>query len=292
MYPAQFLSLFPPFPRENRVFVAMSFDLRFDLRWNDVIKPGIESVLINDIALEAFRVDSRQVSDSIMTDILQGISKCRLVFADITMLEKHNNQVFRNSNVMYEVGLAHAARQPEEVLLFRSDNEPLLFDVANIRVNSYNPDDNQEAARHIVTRAIVDALREIDLRKSLVVQKAVESLGYDGFMTLLEVSQGLVHPTIRTMGETLGFANKRINISRLLDAGMILTSLPQFSPELAQATSEDRPMEQFFTYRLTSFGEEVMKAAAVKLGITPQNAAAWEEELGKDNLGKPPSTAA
>jgi hypothetical protein len=96
----------------------------------------------------------------------------------------------------------------------------------------------------LISHAVYGALREIDLKKSLVVQRAVESLGYDGFMLLMEVSRGLSHPAVRTMGEVLGFANKRITISRLLesrllDAGMISTKLPQFAPETFSQIAQD-----------------------------------------------------
>ena len=53
MYPVPVFSLFPPFPRENKVFVAMSFDPRFDARWNNVSKPGGTAISINDEPLEA-----------------------------------------------------------------------------------------------------------------------------------------------------------------------------------------------------------------------------------------------
>ena len=54
-----------------------------------MIAPAIRQVLRNDVPLEPFRVDSRKVSDSILTEILDGISKSRLVFADITAVGKN-----------------------------------------------------------------------------------------------------------------------------------------------------------------------------------------------------------
>ena len=42
---------------------------------------------------------------------------------------------------MYEVGLAHAARQNTEVLLVRSDTEEINFDLAGIRVHTYDRTD-------------------------------------------------------------------------------------------------------------------------------------------------------
>src|SRR5688572_24479525 len=132
MYPAAFFGLFPPFPRTDQVFVAMSFAPQFDARWRDVIQPAIRRISANNIRQEPRRVDASIVGDSILTEILQGVSQSRLVFADITSRNHLGAEPVRNANVMYEVGLAHAVRLPEEVLLFRSDADPLLFDVAQV----------------------------------------------------------------------------------------------------------------------------------------------------------------
>jgi hypothetical protein len=161
MYPSHFFGLFPPFPREDNVFVAMSFASRFDQRWNEVIAPAIHRVLRNEVPLEPLRVDSRKVSDSILTEILDGISKSRLVLADITTVGKLDGTPIRNGNVMYEVGIAHAVRLPEEVLLFRSDKDALLFDTSSVRVNEYQPETSPDEARDIVASAILDAFREM-----------------------------------------------------------------------------------------------------------------------------------
>src|SRR5512142_302622 len=113
MYPAHFFDLFPPFPRDDRVFVAMSFDPLLEPRWASVIEPGV-----SDAGLKAYRVNASKISDSIVTEIEQGSANARLVLADVSLVGST-----RNANVLYEVGLAHAVRQPQEVLLFRSDSE-------------------------------------------------------------------------------------------------------------------------------------------------------------------------
>src|SRR5262245_50584462 len=114
MYPYQYFSLFPSFPRENKVFVAMSFRSLFNKRWESVISPAIKKVQRNNIPLEPHRVDSRRVSDSILTEILTGISSALVIFADISSLGTIEDKPIRNGNVMYEIGLAHATRLPEE----------------------------------------------------------------------------------------------------------------------------------------------------------------------------------
>jgi hypothetical protein len=74
MYPNEFFSLFPPFPRTNRAFVAMSFDATFGARWERVIRPGIEAVVRNGVPLQPFRVDLSRKSDAILTEILRAVS--------------------------------------------------------------------------------------------------------------------------------------------------------------------------------------------------------------------------
>jgi hypothetical protein len=139
------------------VFVAMSFDQRFQRRWEEVIEPGINSVQVAGQRLKAYRVNASVIGDSILTEILGGIGRARIIFADVTShnLEGATEEMpIRNGNVMYEVGIAHATRLPEEVLLFRSDRQRLLFDVANVRVNCYDPDNDPETARTVVSSAI------------------------------------------------------------------------------------------------------------------------------------------
>jgi hypothetical protein len=100
-----------------------------------------------------------------MRKIVSGISNCSLFFADLSCYDKLNDRPIRNENVLYEVGIAHSRRLPEEVILFRSDNEKLMFDLANIRVNHYNPDEEVNEAKNLIIEALKSALREIDIKK-------------------------------------------------------------------------------------------------------------------------------
>lgn len=268
MYPANLFDLFPPFPREEKVFVAMSFDPRFDDRRREVITPAICNVLVNGTPLEPVRVDMRQVSDSILTEILTGITNSRLVFADVTTIGVADGKPIRNGNVMYEVGIAHATRLPEEVILFRSDNDPLLFDMANVRVNSYQPDQSPEEARWKVSDTIVAAVKEIDLRKHLAVKKAAESLDFPSWWALAEVQsqEGIAHPEMRTMGQALGNASRANAISRLLDLGAIKTTYLNVTPELFAkiADSSDAPI---LKYQCTEFGKAVFQEGIARMGL-------------------------
>lgn len=271
MYPKSFLDLFPPFPREDTVFVAMSFAPAFQPRWEQVLEPAITSIEVNGVAQKALRVDARRISDSIVTEILQGVSRSRLVLADISTVEylpDPEPQPIRNANVMYEVGLAHAVRLAEEVVLFRSDDDRLLFDLSNIRVNRYDPDGDPSAARARVSETIIAALRELDLQRHLAVRDVAEGLGYPAWMVLAEAQQesGVRHPSTRTMGEALGSASRSAAITRLLDLRAIRMEFRALAKE-TMAELGDQPGENLVRYKSTQFGEAVFKYAAQRLGL-------------------------
>jgi len=259
MFPSTYYSLFPAFPRNNKVFVAMSFDSRFDERYKAVIEPALRNVLIDGEKLDPYRIDARRISDSILTEILSGIRDSRLIFADVTTIERVAGRAIRNGNMMYEVGVAHAMRQPEEVLLFRSDDDEIPFDVANVRLGRYLPDDSAEAARALVTEAAISSLRELDLKKSLAIQRAAETLDNPSWMLLAEAQSGrnIDHPNTRIMGQVLGSVSRLNAIQRLLDIGAIKTSYLLVTPESYERMKTTTG--NLLSYECTPFGAELVR---------------------------------
>ena len=134
MHPNVFLKNFWQLELRPQIFVAMSFSKKYQERYDSVISPAIKQIRVSGIPLEPCRVDLSKSGDSILTDILDGIAHSQMVLADISAIGKNwfTKEVYRNGNVMYEVGLALACRQPSEVLLLRDDNERFLFDVSTI----------------------------------------------------------------------------------------------------------------------------------------------------------------
>src|SRR5690606_17193838 len=163
MYPNTYFGLFPPFPRDLSAFVAMSFDKRFDARWKNVIRPALSNILLNDMPLEPHRVDLTNAGDSILSEILDHISRCRGLVADIAPLDQLKQRAVHNQDVFYEIGLADAIRVPDEVLLFRSDDFDLAFDISTVRVHHYDPDGNPEEAQKLLANIVANSLRELDL---------------------------------------------------------------------------------------------------------------------------------
>lgn len=283
MYPSSFFHAFPPFPREQKIFVAMSFEERFQKRWEDVIRAGILSIEVNGKALEAHRVDIRRVSDSIVTEILQGISQYLLVLADVTTIGHVGDRPIRNANVLYEVGIAHAIRLPEEVLLFRSDSDPLIFDVANIRVLSYDPDNDPVSARNLVSETVISALREVELRRHFAVDRAVQSLDFNSCMVLVEAArpEGIEHPVMRTMRDVMSATDRIRAISRLLDFGAIKTEYRRVTPETLHLTHSGSA-EEMVQYKATPFGAAIIAEMGHRQGLLSPDMQQSLQELSEE----------
>lgn len=114
----------------------MPFAKEYDDRFTRIIEPAVEAVTTLDgEPLKAFRVDEAQSGECIVTQIMDGIALSQLVLADVSTVWRDPDQdlYFRNANVMLEVGIALAARTPEEVVLLRGDKDPGLFDIGTIR---------------------------------------------------------------------------------------------------------------------------------------------------------------
>lgn len=261
MYPMNVFAMFPPFPRRDTVFVVMDFDERFGHRWNNVIRPGIQKVTIGNNRLEAVRIDDRNISDSIMTEILLQISQARLVLGDISSVGKIGDTTVRNSNVMYEVGLAQAVRLPEEVILVRSDEDDLPFDVQSVRVNKYFPEHNPEGAADVVAGLVHEALKQVQLAKAVAVKQALEKLDFQSWYLLTEGLKGPIkHPQNRTIKDAMSYgATKVPSLLRLLDMGLVKMHCGKITPERFHELT-DTLGEEMFNYEITQFGLAVLDA--------------------------------
>ncbi len=211
------------------------------------------------------------MGDSILTEILTGIGTAQVVFADITSVGELDGRPIRNGNVMYEVGLAHATRLPEEVLLFRSDNASLLFDTANVRVNGYSPDENPTNAKRQVTECILSALKEVDLRRHLAVQVVTNSLDVPSFEVLAECQKSgrFEHPPRQTVGQALGAVSKALAVQRLLTLGLLEVCYKSPTPEEISRLG-DASVGVAMPYVTTAFGNAVFLEVAKRIS---QNAA-------------------
>jgi hypothetical protein len=272
MHPHTFYStLFAPHKRDE-VFVVMSFAPEFDERWLNVIEPAIRS----DLKLTPNRVDYNISGESVVHDILDGIAHARLVLADITSSTMTDSRgglwPQRNGNVMWEVGIAHVMRMPDEVLLVRSDHEKSIFDLTQFRAFTYDPADHHQARRFLVELA-ADRLRGIEQSKSEYVRRCAESLDplamsglinqvpADGTQIVLEPNMlnGMVFPRLFELGlvraipstklgpngEATGFVAKAemTEIGRAVGQYVIHAINPEWGEMFAARFSDPKPDE-------------------------------------------------
>jgi len=168
------------------------------------------------------------------------------VLADISVASTGKWAGQRNGNVMYEVGLAHAVRQGTEILLIRSDDEPINFDVAHINIHSYDSKDIK-ATRSKIANLANDLLKQIEQEKSLMVTKAMDGLDSDAIRYIQEygVHGPFLGPEPKTMGEQLISITNKAALARLQHLGIVKCYMQPGTPVPA--------------YQLTNFGMAVAK---------------------------------
>ena len=249
MYPRDYFDTYWRPQLVDEVFVAMPFSDEFDGIWQSVIRPAIEQKQAH--SLSAHRVDATVLAGSVITEILEGIARSRLVLADISITTVGKWCGQRNGNVMYEVGLAHALRQATEVLLIRSDREPISFDVSGIKIYDYDQAD-LSGARQRLASLIKGHLEQIEQFRSLKVQFAIRSLDGD-CLKILNAFASVPYfsdPQPKFAMQEAVFVPFKMAAAKLLELGITYCDYNHASARYA--------------YHWTEFGYAVMQ----KLGIT------------------------
>lgn len=263
MYPNLFLETFwrPDF--RPQVFVAMSFSDTYEKRFTDVIDPAVRAVSVDGVSLSPFRVDLSKTGDSILTEIIDGIAHCQMFLADVSSLgyDSKTAEPYRNGNVMYEVGLAVAARQSTEVLLIRDDKHKFLFDVSTIP-HMYIDFTDPEVAQEQLRAEIESRLEARDFVADARVKLAIATLTAEEKRVLEDFARF-------DAGAGCGFSDSgRINFTamtalpRLLDKRLI---------RVCAIGDDGRPV-----YKWTKLGYVVASSLSVALPTAAWNRPAAE----------------
>lgn len=166
---------------KDQVFVAMPFTDAFRLAFENVIEPAIGKVTVNGQKLSP-RIINRSTSGSpdIHEQIFDAILHSRLVIADMTVQAKCANDDGKlrwqaNANVAYEVGLASAWRNPEDILLIhqRHADHSYSFDVQNLRHVEYDP--SNAGSITALAEEIMRALNQSSFLSKLAYQRILEA---------------------------------------------------------------------------------------------------------------------
>jgi hypothetical protein len=242
---------------EDTVFVAMQF-ANMAAAWEEIFKPAIEVDLCpaNPGRLRALRADSDVISEPIMMRIHDGIAHSRLVVADLTGFPRKGRAVRRpNPNVMYEVGLAHVVREPEEVLLVRGNDYQLPFDLRGVCVHEYDGS-NMPKARQRVAELLRDSLEAVDETKSLRVKAAMVRLDdiCERMINERKNREGFSLEPIEYV-EQLVWLQDRMAATKLVELGIVRWE-----------GSGESPGDVYF--RWTPFGQSVIEALENRDGRT------------------------
>ena len=134
MYPMTYYENFMRYEASDQVFVAMPFSKPFQHAFDTVIAPAIAAVLLNGKPFLEPRIINRGTTGSpdIHEQIFDAIIHSRLVIADMTVqsscpADDGGVRWQANANVAYEVGLACAWRNPEDILLIH--HPPVQLDL-------------------------------------------------------------------------------------------------------------------------------------------------------------------
>jgi len=251
LYPREYFDTYWRGDLKNKVLVVMSFAPEFQPAWDHAIKPAIEAD--TDGKPFAHRVDATTLAGSIITEILDGIAHAKLVFADISVCQSGRWKGQRNGNAMYELGLAHALRPAQELVVVRSDHEEINFDIAGIKIQDYDFSD-LPTARTRFAQLLSDALKEIDQVKHLKVTEAVESLDADTLVLMVNEGKGdyfsvrIPHTMRDVMSQTA--TGIKDSVRHLLSLGII-----RFDANLSADA---------YAYHWTEFGKAVLKRLGVR----------------------------
>ncbi len=248
----------------------MTFDERYRQRFDAVIRPAIESITAEGVRLSAKRVDASKSGDSILTEIVDGISHARMVLADVSTVGRDSatSAPYRNGNVMYEVGVALASRLPADVLLIRDDREKFLFDVSAIPHMTIDFTQTEQAKQLLQTE-LLQRLKEQNFAQDARVTIATAGLT-DYEMTLLRELAVIGESESRGwgVGGTV-LSRHEMAIGRLADKNLIRVT--------------GRFKKGFPGYQLTALGRVVAKNVA--------NAVGSYVNESDDHIGPPDASA-
>lgn len=167
MHPSVYYNTFLKYASSDRIFVAMPFTDDFPQVFRRIIEPAIASGSLAAGAPLKSRIVNRGTAGSpdIHAEIFDGILHSRLVIADLSvqsyLVTEGKTRWFANPNVAYEVGLAAAWRNPEDILLVyrQHPDHTYGFDVQNLRHIPYRLDDVDGSVAHLSSE-IESALRQ------------------------------------------------------------------------------------------------------------------------------------
>ncbi len=243
MYAKFFFERFWEGEQKNELFICMPFHVSFDGKF-DKINIGAKKVGFD----KAVRVKEDCDANVITDKIFDGIANSKMLLFDLSDDPKSpENSKQANVNVLYELGIANAIREPQDILLIReSSSGKIPFDVSGMTINEHQGD--------LTTEWLADelktALENQEWHKSKRVQAAAKSI--DGEALELMYNYGRNPEDFNHFHTTGVPAEVKMSVLRLMDLGILWFA----------SVCEGEYREHAF--RWTPFGHEVMKYLGIQ----------------------------
>ena len=238
MYPKVFFERFWEGEQRNELFVCMPFHDSFDGKF-DVIMEAAQAAGLE----KAVRVKEDWQANVITDKIFDGIANSRLLLFDLSNDPKHK-QV--NGNVLYELGIANAMREPQDMVLIREKSRTKVpFDITGLTYITH-VDLSTDKLREIIK----NALEKQEWHQSKRVQAASQSL--DELALTLMYNSGRNPDGANHFGLEGKAPEIKLSVLRLIDLGMLRFAWGCYKDAFESA------------YYWTRFGYEVMKHLGIK----------------------------
>ena len=245
MYPKVFFENFWKGSQGNHLFVCMPFHDDFNEKFQLIDR--VASGLQFDYAV---RVKEDWIADDITSKILDGIANSKMLLFDLSDDPKSPCEYSRqpNGNVLYELGIAVAMREPEDILLIKEKSSSATpFDIKSLTINEYDGALNDRW----LTEKLKYTLENQEWYKSRRVEAAAKSIDSFGLKLMLSVYANRPKDKDHFNDEQMRLQPEaKLAILRLLDLGILWFATDKGGTEYA--------------YHWTPFGKEVMKSIGIK----------------------------
>lgn len=246
MYPKIFFENFWEREQKNELFVCMPFHVNLDGKF-DVICEVAKELGFD----RAVRVKEDYVANDITYKILGGIGNSRTLLFDLSDDPKSHCEFSKqaNINVLYELGISTAIREPEDILLIREKSKSELpFDIKSLNINGYEGPLNRDWLNQKL-KAVLDGQNWYKSRRVIATAKSIDSIGLKLILKIYkENREGEDHFNDEGLPTEVKLA-----ILRLIDLGILWFATDKKGTEYA--------------YHWTPFGRAVIKYLGVEKSI-------------------------
>lgn len=166
----------------REIFVVMPFDKKFDPIFDELIEPATDlankklGFTKKNLKLYPYRTKQDIRTTSGWINVLEHLTTAQVVVGVLTS---------NNPNVFYELGIAHATQPVSRQILIAGKRYKPKFDTKDLIFYRYDPK-NLKSCCEPLSKWIVDAINQYNIRKEKIVRQALMQIGPYGFGVIMQ----------------------------------------------------------------------------------------------------------